>query len=127
MQSHVYAEDANTERTSTDSDTAGADSRDSERPTVNLDEMLPDEVSESNGVDSPPTRSAREDTDIEDETYECLSCESESQIFRPHCPECGGTKFKRHTPSRDTETPVSSKVVSRCADVTARFNPYIPR
>lgn len=130
MKSHVYADDAERETNETDSVSSRGDSRDSDEKTVKLKEILPTEGDTAGGPappDDPGSNPGEITQESGDGTYECLTCGRTMEHYSHHCAECGGTAFKRRSPTTESEEKAGSKVASRAADLTAKLNPYVPR
>jgi len=60
--------------------------------------------------------------------YVCLDCETTVEGFPVECPECGSSSFET-APAADTaedDTP-AEHVLAAYAELSAPYNPYVPR
>jgi DNA-directed RNA polymerase subunit RPC12/RpoP len=69
-----------------------------------------------------------DDTTPDTRQYECLDCATTVDAFPITCPECGSTDFETGKPheGKNTETP-AEEIFAIYAELTAPYNPYVPR
>jgi len=60
--------------------------------------------------------------------YECLDCGTRIDAFPTECPDCGSTSFETNPAHEGTNSDGPAKVLfDAYAELSAPYNPYVPR